>query len=124
MHKIKIGHGIFQEEIETELDSKGFHVYNQKKAKDGCYPYTFSGYKNINFVDVSIGEIYTIRLFVKLKIKKMEKIDSGLIDIQIISKSENKITGKILTELPHDFPVLKGANIEVKIEELLYEQNY
>jgi hypothetical protein len=111
--------GKFSPEIEKEIDEKGYHVLNQSLPANS-YPNPFP--KNNNLKEIKIGKSYTIRLFIKMQSGLMSRIDSGLIDIRIVNKTENDYTGEILTLLPPNFPLAKGQNINITKDEILYEQ--
>ncbi|MFC2131761.1 hypothetical protein ACFLSQ_10030 [Bacteroidota bacterium] len=112
--------GNFSPEIMKEIEQKGYHILNTSLPK-GSYPNEFSKFPTLK--DIKIGEIYVLRLFVKMPNKILQNIDSGLIDVEIIDKSQNRYTAKILTLLPDFFPLSKGKSIEIKKEEILYQQN-
>lgn len=116
-----IGSGKFSPEVEKEINEKGYHILNLSLPSN-CYPNEFPKYKKID--KIKIGKIYTIRLFIKVHPGLNSNIDSGLIDIKIISITSDGYSGEILTLLPNNFPLSKGQNLNIKMEEILYEQKY
>ncbi len=111
--------GKFSPEIEREIMTKGYHILDQALSSDS-YPNPFPKYPVLN--QIKIGYRYTIRLFIKIKSAVPAKIDSGLIDVKIISKSEDNYVGEIQTIIPDDFPLSKGQHIILKKSEILFEQ--
>jgi hypothetical protein len=111
--------GKFSIEIEMDLNFKGYHFLNTKLPSDS-YPNKFPKFEKINLIN--IDKIFTLRLFVKFQSAGIDIIDSGLIDVKIIKKSSKGYLVEILTLLPDNFPLLKGQNIEIKKEEILYKQ--
>jgi len=116
---IKVGTGKFSPEIENEIIAKGYHIYNYALAVED-YPNSFINENTPK--EIEIGKRYTLRLFVKIEKGLMKTIDSGLIDIKIIRKDKDSFLAEILTLLPVGFPLRKGQRIDVKKEEILYEQ--
>jgi len=120
---VKTGFGNFDKEIEAEIEKNGYHILNKSKAKiKGNYPNEFPLYKEIE--NVKVGEVYAIRAFVKNKRDGIERVDSGLIDVHIMSIDERDFTAAILTLLPPNFPIAKGQKIKVTDDQLLFKQNY
>ena len=110
--------GTFSKEILDELNQKGYHFLNTSFSQDK-YPNIFPKYKKLN--EIKIGKIYAVRAFIKLKPEPIVNIDSGLIDIKIIRKSNEHYEGEILTKVPLNFPISKGQIIAFKKDEILYE---
>ena len=113
-------YGNFNPEILKEIEQKGYHILN-KSLNKGSYPNEFPKFPKLNNIDV--GGIYVLRLFVRIPNTISQNIDSGMIDVKIIEKSNNGFIAEILTLLPDIFPIFKGQKIEIKKEEILYEMN-
>ena len=111
--------GTFSPEIENELNIKGYHFLNTTLPLIS-YPNKFPKFEKVK--EISIGKIYTLRLFVKLPSAGIGMIESGLLDVKVISKSKKGFIAVIQTLLPDTFPIAKGQNIEIKKEEILYAQ--
>lgn len=110
--------GKFSDEILEELNQKGYHFLNTSFPENN-YPNKFPNFKKLK--EIKIGKIYAVRAFIKLKPGLDVNIDSGMIDIKIIRKSNENYEGEILTLLPNNFPISKGQNISFKKDEILYE---
>ncbi|MFH1051410.1 MAG: hypothetical protein V1779_10845 [bacterium] len=114
--------GKFRPEIEKEIEDRGYHILNQSLPSNS-YPNKFPKFKKLD--EIKIGKIYTIRLFIRITNSRYPTIDSGLVDIKITRKTKDNYIGEILTLLPDSFPLTKGQSINLKKEEILYEQiNY
>ena len=111
--------GNFSPDVGNELNIKGYHFLNTSLPLNS-YPNKFPKFEKVN--EIGIGKIYTLRLFVKLPSAGIGMIESGLLDVKVISKSKKGFIGVIQTLLPDTFPISKGQNIEIKKEEILYEQ--
>lgn len=108
----------FTPDIENEIETKGYHILNRNRAhKD--YPLDFSQFADID--QISVGNTYTIRLFVKMDDIGL-RVESGFVDVKIIMSSDGIYIGRIETQLLPTFPVKKGDNLRLKAEEILYEQ--
>jgi hypothetical protein len=110
--------GTFSKEILEELNKKRYHFLNTSLSEDN-YPNKFPAFKKIS--EIKIGKIYTVRAFIKLKPGINSNVDSGLMDINIIRKTDDYYEGEILTNLPKNFPLSKGQIVNFKKEEILYE---
>jgi len=111
--------GEFSTKVENDLLMKSYHILNTSFAPDS-YPNRFPKFKKIN--KIKIGGVYVVRLFVKNYSGETYQIDSGMIDIKINTKKSGGFGAEILTLLPSGFPLSKGQIIDVKKEEILYEQ--
>ncbi len=99
--------------------TKGYHIYSYALPVED-YPNSFIVENTPK--EIKIGKRYTLRLFVKIENGFAKTIDSGLIDVKILKKVTKGFLAEVLTLLPEGFPLKKGQKIEVKREEILYEQ--
>jgi hypothetical protein len=76
--------GKLSNEIEQEINKKGFHVLRKSFAKKNMYPNQFPDYGEIE--QIRIGKKYTLRLFVKHSLNGVERIDGGMIDVKRLKK--------------------------------------
>jgi len=112
--------GNFSPVVLEEIQQKGYHILNKSLPK-GSYPNEFPKFHTLN--EIKIGETFVLRLFVKIPNNILQNIDSGLIDVKIVKKIKNGYKAEILTLLPDFFPLSKGKIIEIKKEEILYQQS-
>ena len=110
--------GKFSKDVEEEIQERGFHILKKSFAKKNMYPNRFPDFGDINKAE--IGEHYAVRLFVKNTFNGIERIDSGMIDVKIVSKENEIYSGEILTQLPDHFPLKKGDNVILTKDELLF----
>jgi hypothetical protein len=111
--------GIFSKEIEAELTEKGYHVLKKSLAKESKYPNDFPDFGNIN--TIKIGGIYALRLFFQYELDGIPAIDSGILNVFILSKKGQKYKCNILTQLPGIFPLKQGDELDITKDEILFE---
>jgi hypothetical protein len=114
--------GTFHSDIENELEARGFHILDKRKAQTpGNYPGPFPEFPKLH--KVKLNTSYIIRLFVRDTTQRTDRVDSGLIAI-IIKKIHGYLyTGIIKTVLPPDFPVSKGSKLILTVDQILYAQS-
>ncbi len=108
----------FTPDIEDEIESKGYHILDRNRAQKD-YPLDFSQFGHID--QITVGNTYTIRLFVKIDDIGL-KVESGFVDVKIIMNLGDDYMGRIETQLPTQFPFKKGDNLKLRKEEIIYEQ--
>lgn len=111
--------GKFSKDIEKEFLKNGFHILKKSFVKRNMYPSRFPDFGEIN--EIENGERYAVRLFVKHAPNNIERIDSGLIDVKILTKSGKKYSCEVLTQLPDNFPLRKGDTLMLTNDEILYK---
>ncbi len=113
--------GNFHSDIADEIRARGFHILDKARARiTGNYPNPFPELPELQTIE--LGKSYVVRLFIKSEAQGIERIDSGVIDVRIIEKLGSIYNGVIETLLPPSFPLKKGGNIFLKIEQILYRQ--
>jgi len=106
----------------TEVIEEGFHIYNLENAKlPDYYPNEFPDYPGVDFQDLKIGDVVTVRVFFKVGSGKNVRADGGYLDLEIEHIEEESVLGEIMTELPKGFALQKGTSLELFKGEILYK---
>ena len=67
----------------------------------------------VNFQDLKIGDVVTVRAFVKVGSGKNVRADGGYLDLEIEHIEEDSVFGVIMTDLPKGFALQKGTSLEL-----------
>ena len=103
---------------------EGYHIYSLEDAKlKDYYPNKFPDYPGVLLKDLNVGDVITIRVFVKIGTGKNVRIDGGYVDLEVEHIDEQSVFGVIMTALPDKFPLKKGESLEIFQEEILYKSN-
>jgi hypothetical protein len=105
-----------------EIIEEGYHIYSLDNAKiPNYYPNDFPGYPGVNFQDLKIGDVVTVRAFFKVGSGKNIRTDGGYLDLEIEHIEDDSVFGVIMTELPKGFALQKGTSLELFKGEILYK---
>lgn len=105
-----------------EIIEEGYHIYSLDNAKiPNYYPNDFPEYPGVNFRDLKIGDVVTVRAFFKVGSGKNIRADSGYLDLEIEHIEDDSVFGVIMTELPKGFALQKGTSLELFKDEILYK---
>ncbi len=103
---------------------EGYHVYSLEEAKlKDYYPNKFPDYPGVLLKDLNVGDVITIRVFVKIGTGKNVRIDGGYVDLEVEHIEDESVFGVIMTALPDKFPLKKAESLEIFQEEILYKSN-
>ena len=108
--------------IFDDIKEKGYVVFsNKKKDLPNYYTTVFNDYPGVSLKNLNTHDLFTIKVYVTHgKWFSIPRIIDGYIDLTVESISEDGVVGKIITELPEDFPFKTGSSMEVLEEEILY----
>jgi len=108
----------------NEVIEEGYHIYSLdlENAKiPNYYPSDFPDYPGVNFRDLKIGDVVTVRAFFKVGSGKNVRADGGYLDLEIEHIEEDSVFGVIMTDLPKGFALQKGTSLELFEGEILYK---
>lgn len=105
-----------------EIIEEGYHIYSLDNAKiPNYYPNDFPDYPGVDFRDLKIGDVVTVRAFFKVGSGKNVRADGGYLDLEIEHIEDDSVFGVIMTELPKGFALQKGTSLELFKDEILYK---
>lgn len=105
-----------------DIKERGYVVFsNKKKDLPNYYTTIFNNYPGVSIKNLNIHDLFTVKVYVAHGVKySLLNIIDGYIDLTVESITEDGVVGKIITELPEDFPLKTGSSMEVLEEEILY----
>jgi len=122
MKAIKSPSKIDNDPFFKEIMEEGFHIFSLENAKDpNYYPSEFPDYPGIDFQDLKIGDVITVRAFFKVGSGKNIRADGGYLDLEVEHIEDESIIGVIITELPKGFALQAGTSLELFKDEILYK---
>jgi hypothetical protein len=106
----------------ADIREEGYHILSLENQKiPGYYPKELPMYPGVSLKDLEIGDVITIRAFVKVGKGENFRVDGGLISLQVEFIDSDRALAVITTELPKDFPLETGGSVEIFEEEILYK---
>ena len=105
-----------------EIVQKGYHVFSMENAKlPGFYPNAFPDYPGVDYQQLRVGDVITIRVFFRIGAGRDVRADGGYIDLEVEHIEGETVFGVIQTQLPDEFPLQKGDSLELYPDEILYK---
>lgn len=105
-----------------EILEIGYHVYSKENVKlPGYYPNTYPDYPGVDFQQLRVGDVITIRVFFRIDAGRHAPADGGYLDLEVESIEGETVFGVILTELSREFPLQKDDSLELYPDEILYK---
>lgn len=108
--------------IFDDIKEKGYVVFsNKKKDLPNYYTTLFNNYPGVSIKILNTHDLFTIKVYVAHGVSlSLPRIIDDYIDLTVESITDVGVVGKIITELPEDFPLKTGSSTEVLEEEILY----
>ncbi len=105
-----------------DVREEGYHILSLENQKiQGYYPKELPKYPGLSLNDLEIGDVITIRAFVKVGKGENFRVDGGMIDLKVEFIDSDRVLAVITTQLPKDFPFETGGSVEIFEEEILYK---
>jgi hypothetical protein len=108
--------------IFDDIKEKSYVVFsNKKKDLPNYYTTILNDYPGVSIKNLQTHDLFTIKVYVTHGVSlSLPNIVDGYIDLTVESITDVGVVGKIITELPEDFPLKTGSSMEVLEEEILY----
>ena len=105
-----------------EILEQGYHVFSMENAKlPDYYPNKFPDYPGVNLQHLSVGDVFTIRVFFRIGSGENVRADGGYLDLEVEHIEDDTVFGVIVTQLPKEFPLQAGDSLEIYPDEILYK---
>ncbi len=105
-----------------DVREEGYHILSLENQKiPGYYPKELPKYPGVSLKDIEIGDVITIRVFVKGGKGENFRVDGGLIDLKVEFIDSDRVLAVVTTQLPKEFPFETGGSVEIFEEEILYK---
>ena len=105
-----------------EILEMGYHVFSMENAKlPGYYPNAFPDYPGVDYRQLRVGDVITIRVFFRIGAGRNVRADGGYMDLEVEHIEGETVFGVIQTRLPDEFPLQKGDSLELYPDEILYK---
>ena len=108
--------------IFDDIKEEGYVVFsNKKKDLPNYYTTILNDYPGVSSKNLQTHNLFTIKVYVAHGVSlSLPRIIDDYIDLTVESITDVGVIGKIVTELPEDFPLKTGSSMEVLEEEILY----
>ncbi len=104
----------------SDIKEDGYHIYSLKNVKKPNFsPPELPDYAGVSLKDLKENDIITIRVFFRIGPIKEMRVDSGHIDLRVEVVEEESVMAVITTQLPGEFALSTGENIELYEDEIL-----
>ena len=105
-----------------EILENGYHVFSMENAKlPDYYPNKFPDYPGVNLQHLSVGDVFTIRVFFRIGFGENVRADGGYLDLEVEHFEDDTVFGVIVTQLPKEFPLQAEDSLEIYPDEILYK---